>query len=189
MYCGTSCGSSLMGTAELESEGAGARLRHIRSRESQVDFAIRHGIGHATYRNYESGFRHPSPEFLVSLIRSGWNANWVLTGEGPERLPAGGRVSEEPASYASSQELSEETLSIALELTEEVLHGKWLPKREYAQVVAGIYAMLAQGLPYADILEMTRSPAETKAKQGAGDGSRSEGDPPGEGADRRSGNR
>ena len=173
-----------METAARLPHGIGARLRHVRGGATQAQFAEGYGLGLATYRNYESDIRLPSTEFLVSLALNAWNTSWLLTGQGPERL-SGPTASD----AAASQDLSPEHLSIALELTEEALRGKWLPKREYAEVVAGIYAMLTQGLPYADILELTRSPAETKAIQGAGDGSRSEGDPPGEGADRRRGNR
>lgn len=150
----------------------------------QPEMAARLNIAHRTYAGYERGEAEIGAEPLSILVRQGWNANWLLTGEGSERL-GGATAGDKDA----SQDLSPEHLSIALELTEEAMRGKWLPKREYAEVVAGIYAMLTQGLPYADILELTRSPAETKAKQGAGDGSRSEGDPPSEGADRRRGNR
>lgn len=162
--------------------GTGARIRHMRGDATQDRFGARYGLSTASVRNYETEVRQPSPEFLTALALDGWSLNWLLTGQGPERL---GRAT---AGDDASQDLSAEHLSIALELTEEALRGKWLPKREYAEVVAGIYAMLTQGLPYADILDLNRSPAETKAKQGAVDGSRSESDPAREGADRHRGN-
>jgi hypothetical protein len=109
---------------------------------------------------------------------AGVSMEWLATGESPRRVAG---VREPGAAYGASQDLSGADLSIALELTEEVLRGKWLPKREYAEVVAGIYAMLTQGLPYAEILELARP----TLKQGTKDGSRSAGDQPRDDADRR----
>lgn len=168
--------------------GTSARVRHVRGSEAQERFAARYGVSVATVRNYESGKRDPAADFLAALAGDGWNTNWLLTGAGPERLDvrASGRVAEAPAEYgAPSQDLSAADLSIALELTEEALRGRWLPKRDYAEVVAGIYAMLTQGLPYADILEFVRPKVTDKgSRQGASDGSRSTGDQPGDDADR-----
>lgn len=177
------------GVNTISRHAVGERLAAIRGARTHAEFSTVLGVHKNTYGGYERGESELGAEVMGRLMALGWNANWLLTGDGPELLAGNNRIAEDAASYGQpSQDLSAEHLSIALELTEEALRGKWLPKREYAEVVAGIYAMLTQGLPYADILDLTRSPAETKAIQGAGDGSRSEGGPAGEGANRRSGN-
>ena len=159
----------------------GLRIALIRGEKPQSEFSDLIGIHKNTLGNYERGDREMGVFALARLVDLGWNANWLLTGEGPERLESLGS-GESAAAAGNSQDLRPEELSIAIELAEEALRGKWLPKREYAEVIAGIYAMLTEGLPYADILDLTRPTKESKAKHGAGDGSRSEGDSPSEGA-------
>lgn len=39
-----------------------------------------------TYAYYERGERNPDAEALVPLCVEGWNVNWILTGDGPERF-------------------------------------------------------------------------------------------------------
>ena len=160
----------------------GARIRHVRGGITQAEFAEMHGVALATYRNYETGARYPQAEFLGSLRQAGWDANWLLTGEGAERIAPTG-VREERAEYGlKSQDMSVQTLSIALELADEALRGLWLPRREYAELVAGVYAMLQQGLPYADILELSRPATKKAGKQGYDDAGGAESDRAGEGA-------
>lgn len=133
------------------------------------------GVAHRTYASYERNERVPDADLLRSLVaRENVGAHWLLTGEGSETEAQWG-VREERAVYAAvSQDLSVETLSIALELADEALRGLWLPRREYAELVAGVYAMLQQGLPYADILELSRPATKKAGKQGDGDDDPSE---------------
>jgi transcriptional regulator with XRE-family HTH domain len=150
--------------------GTGARVRHVRGGEAQERFAARYGVSVATVRNYESGNRDPAAEFLAALAADGWNINWLLTGEGPERSGGGLRVAEPLAAYgAPSQDLSAEHLSIALELADEALRGLWLPRRGYAELVALVYDALTQGLPYASILDIARPAARERAGEGDSD--------------------
>ena len=157
----------------------GARIRHIRGGMTQERFGTQFGVSTATVRNYETG-RDPSAEFLAALAGEGWSINWLLTGEGPERIGGSGhRIAEPAAQYCdtskqvASQDLSAEHLSIALELADEALRGLWLPRRQYAELVdeALVYAALMQGLPFARVLEMARPAARDRAgAQGADDG-------------------
>lgn len=158
----------------------GARIRHVRGGEAQERFAARYGLSVATVRNYETGKRDPVADFLAALAADGWNANWLLTGQGPQRIEGAGRVAEAHAAYsARSQDLSPDHLTIALELADEALRGLWLPRRGYAELVALVYAALTQGLPYAEILEIARPAARQRAGEGAGDGSEQGLDGPG----------
>lgn len=43
----------------------------------------------STYRKYEGGSSLPGTEAIAGLIRTGINANWLLTGEGPMLLASG----------------------------------------------------------------------------------------------------
>lgn len=107
-----------------------------------------------TYQNYERGEREPDLRTLLALLERGWNLNWLLSGDGAERLDA------EPATSAASpsQTVSEETLTIALQLASETLEGRGrtLPPEKRAQLVAAIYDMLEQGLPEAKVLHFAR---------------------------------
>lgn len=127
------------------------------------------GVAHRTYASYERNERVPDAAALAALLSTEQvDANWLLTGEGPERLGMG--VREPQARYGPlSQPVSPEHLSIALELADEALEGLWLPRKKYAELVALIYEGLTQGLPYAEILDFARPAAKTRAKQGAGD--------------------
>lgn len=61
----------------------GDRLKQIRGHQSQASFAKVLGVHKNTLGGYERGERHPDSELLSALISLGYNANWVLTGQGP----------------------------------------------------------------------------------------------------------
>lgn len=147
----------------------GERVALVRGSQSQSRFAELVALHKNTLGNYERGEREMGVTALARLVALGWNANWLLTGEGPERLGAG-RVAEAHAPYVTaSQDLSAEHLSIALELADEALRGLWLPRRGYAELVALVYAALTQGLPYAQILDIARPAARERAGEGEAD--------------------
>lgn len=139
------------------------------------------GVAQRTYASYERNERLPDAEALEALVRhEGVDANWLLTGQGPERTGGDGRVAEAHSPYVTaSQDLSADHLTIALELADEALRGLWLPRRGYAELVALVYAALTQGLPYAEILEIARPAARQRAGEGAGDGGEQGMDGPG----------
>lgn len=152
----------------------GDRLTHIRADSSQKTHASTLEVPLRTYQNYERGDREPDLRTLLALVEQGWNANWLLTGEGPERLSQ-----LQVAEGDGSQELSGEHLSVAVELADEALRGLWLPRRRYWDLVALIYDALTQGLPYAEVIAFARPAATEMAGAKTNDG-RSEVD--GEGA-------
>lgn len=110
--------------------------------------ALLMGIAHRTYASYERSERLPDADALAPLVREGWNANWLLTGEGPERLEASS-AAESPAPYAS-QSVRPSDLTIALEMADEKLARDqlWLPKAQYAELVVLILERLHQGWAY-----------------------------------------
>tara|TARA_A100000171_G_C2137713_1_gene151724 strand:+ start:4195 stop:4884 length:690 start_codon:yes stop_codon:yes gene_type:complete len=64
----------------------GERIAHIRGDKSQAAFAKEIGAHKNSIGNYERGERTPDAGFLAKLMEAGYNANWLLTGEGPMLL-------------------------------------------------------------------------------------------------------
>lgn len=129
----------------------GQRLKQIRASRIQPVMAEAMGVAPRTYASYERDERIPDANALERLVEEGWNANWVLTGEGPERMEAlaGYRVAE------PSQPVKHETLTIALQLATEALEdrGRTLPPAKRAELVSLIYDLLEEGLPQAKVLD------------------------------------
>lgn len=92
------------------------------------------------------------------MAEEGWNTNWLLTGEGPERL-------DQLVGADKSQPVSGEALMVATELADEALRGLWLPKHRYFDLVALIYDGVTQGLPFAEIIDFARPAAGKLAKE------------------------
>lgn len=66
----------------------GTRLKAARAalKLKQEDVVTISGIPMSTYRKYEGGGSAPGADAIAGLIRTGINANWLLTGEGPMLL-------------------------------------------------------------------------------------------------------
>lgn len=65
-----------------------------------------------------------------------------------------------PSPSSVSQAVRLDALTMALELTDEVLTGKALPAAKRAELVSLVYEGLVDGLPQAKILRMARSAAK-----------------------------
>lgn len=130
----------------------GARLRKIRSSRTQPEMAGLLGVSGRTYAGYERGESEMGVTGLAALVGEGWNANWLLTGSGPERLdqlvaPAGGR----------SQPVSPADLSIALQLANAKIEAdnKAPTPDQYAAFVVSILEAVQKGLPDAEVLDFS----------------------------------
>lgn len=99
-----------------QAEGVGARLAHIRARISQREHSEALGVPLRTYQNYERGEREPDLRTLIALVALGWNANWLLTGEGPERLGDAISTSASPGAGLSQRSVAKaaEAVSFAV---------------------------------------------------------------------------
>lgn len=142
-------------------------MRYVRDllNLNQGEFAEVLGVGKSTYQNYERDDRLPDADALCRLPKLGWNVNWLLTGEGQERLEplsgAGLRVSEAAASYGS-QPLSldretliraEKILGLALGLARVQVGGT-----DRAQMLADVYDhLIAHGFDGDQLLEITQA--------------------------------
>lgn len=119
------------------------------------------GVTGRTYANYERDERVPDAEALAALVKEGWNANWILTGEGPERLDGW-------AGPATSQgeRLDEATLCEAIEAVEAVLEQLQLDltPQAKARVVASAYRQLVAKATAAQLVAViVRTVNETKS--------------------------
>lgn len=147
-------------------------MTHIRGQASQRAFAEQIGVPLKTYQTYEQGKREPDLRTLDGLYEEGWNLNWLLMGEGPERVEAlQGKGSEGDA--PQSHDLDQERLILALQLVEDALASKnaYLATPKRAEATMLVYELLGSGLPEADVIPITRR-AVGLAEGGAVDGNR-----------------
>jgi DNA-binding XRE family transcriptional regulator len=156
----------------------GQRLTRIRGQTTQAVFAPEVGLHKNTLGTYERGEREIGGLSVAAYVAKGWNANWILTGEGPEQLEA--------AFQSHSQDLSESNLNIALEYTDDIIRATratYVPRSLYAKLLRLMYQGVTQGLPVADIHEigqqLVRAVISGNGEQG--NGSQSGLDGPGQG--------
>lgn len=69
----------------MEPQAIGNRLRDIRQKKSQKEFAAELGVSFAAIQKYEAGQSVPGGQVLAALAEKGWNVNWVLTGQGAKK--------------------------------------------------------------------------------------------------------
>lgn len=152
-------GFRMKSAAPEKVSGVGLRLAQIRTGTSQPDRAEQLGVHKNTYARWERGETSISAEGLEALMREGWNANWILTGEGPQRLEDTRRVADQEGSYAGSQELSEEAITIALQITDDIIRdegARYVPRVLYGRLFRLMLEGITQGLPVADVYDVGR---------------------------------
>lgn len=127
------------------------RLTIIRGQMSQATFAPILGVHKNTVGIYERAESEIGAESVANLVKLGWNANWILTGDGPERLS--------DAVSGPSQSLRPDTLKMAVTLAQEALDGLTLDPGDYAELVSLIYDALHNGLESARVLAFAKPAA------------------------------
>lgn len=112
------------------------------------------GVAKRTYASYERNERVPDALMLVPLIEEGWSGDWLLTGRGHER-PGDGLPD---SATAQSQDLSLETLKLAVQTVEEArqIVSLSLSPEKAGEVVSLVYQLLCSGLAEAEIIPITR---------------------------------
>lgn len=143
----------------------GGRLTEARGPASQPRRAEAFGVHKNTYARWERGDAEMPASALAVLVAEGWNANWVLTGDGPERLE-----DVEPRAGIASHDVSEEALTIALEMTDDIIQGegaRYVPRTLYARLLRLMYQGVTQGLPVAEVRDL--GGAAARKSLGTGD--------------------
>lgn len=135
----------------------GERLTRIRGQASQAVFGPIVGIHKNTMGTYERGEREIGALALSGYVSQGWNANWILTGQGAERLEAF-RANDDIATPPASQALSQERLTLALQAVEDALTARraTLPTSKRAEAVMLVYELLGTGLAEAEVIPIAR---------------------------------
>jgi transcriptional regulator with XRE-family HTH domain len=102
------------------------RLKQIRKslRDTQHGMSSRLGLGVSTWQKYELGKNVPGLDVVRKLVEAGFDANWILTGEGEMRLdgvvPAGSMTGKGLDGYP---EIGAEDVLEVLDLVEKRLHS------------------------------------------------------------------
>ena len=95
---------------------------------------------------------------------------WLAYGEEPMRERS---LGEGAAPYGPSHDLSEEHLTIALELADRAVGIGWLPRPLYSRLVRLIYQGVSQGLPVAEVEQFAVALARKLAQGDAANGGES----------------
>lgn len=151
-----------------ELDGIGERLARIRGPRSQAEFAQEAGIHKNTLGTYERAEREIGALPLIRLVRLGWNANWLLTGEGPETRAAAG-VDTDSRTAGSvvagvSHTMNLDVLRMAIGLADQLL-GRTTPP-DYAEIVSLIHDLVLEGLPEAQIVSIAGRQASSRRVAG-----------------------
>jgi transcriptional regulator with XRE-family HTH domain len=91
------------------------RLKFARENmgKNQKEMAKTIKVSLTAWQNYESGKQIPGGKVFEELVRLGFNANWILTGDGPEMNEHNGSladaliVNEQPAEYGKTNNLAD----------------------------------------------------------------------------------
>lgn len=120
------------------------RLRSVRGSVTQKDRAAGLEIALSSYQHYERDERLPDAALLARLAAEGWNTNWLLTGEGPERLEA---LSGAGFSGSQAVRVDGETLRDSVEAVDAALAAMHIEASgaERAALYSAMYEYLASG--------------------------------------------
>lgn len=83
---------------------------------TQPQMAERLKIAQRTYAGYERGERELGALSMRLLMEMGWSANWLLTGEGRERIDVTADASQAVDAAEPSHEARLEAMKLAVEL-------------------------------------------------------------------------
>lgn len=120
----------------------GARLVRIRGTRSQAAMAGELGVHKNTYARWERDEAEIGATALQALVQAGWNANWVLTGEGTERL----ETLQDKGSQPARPDLA--ILKSAVEVLERALDEAGATTTDAAgraELLVAVYELLEEG--------------------------------------------
>lgn len=103
----------------------------LRKTQPEMDQLLR--IGKKSWQRYENGVK-PGSLVIVKLVHLGFDANWVLTGQGASRLP---RIAENAADYGGDHQpaLDPELVKEVVAFVEQRLGATADPARKAELIV------------------------------------------------------
>ncbi len=120
----------------------------MRGAATQRDFSNEVGLGNNTWSRYEIDERLPDWETVQTLIGKGWNAHWIMTGEGLERDLCGskGETLATPLQSLQAVAIDLQRLSDAIEAVETGLDAtnQMMEPADKAALIAAVYELLAE---------------------------------------------
>ena len=97
-----------MSSKKIVKSETGSRIKHVRGKDAQKEFAKILGFSPSYLSEVESGKTKPSLELLIKISQyTKYSLHWLLTGEGPMFLePSEGMVKENLVSYGELDEFA-----------------------------------------------------------------------------------
>lgn len=129
----------------------------INSFGSLAEVARKCGFAESTVKKWADGISDPSRGRCIALARgTGASLLWIVAGEEPmwEKDRA-----LQTASQGHSQAVRLDDMTMALQLVEEALEGKTMPREKRAELIALVYDGVVDGLPEAKLLRWARTVA------------------------------
>lgn len=141
-------GNETAGVATVPAVEIRERLRLIRDNRSQRQVSEDVGLSQNTWSRYENEGRLPEWETLQILVDKGWNAHWLLKGEGPARGATGpnGETFATPLQALQRPAMDLQRLTDAIEAVETGLDAtnQMMEPPDKAGLVAAVYELLAE---------------------------------------------
>ncbi len=126
----------------------GARLKEWRAINSltQKDASSIFDVSYGVYQKYEYGSSIPGGDAIKAFVREGFNANWLLTGEGEMLLADMQTPQHQDAQSATPLMLDREKIFLAIETVEEGLQitERVMKPNKKAELIMAVYDLLAE---------------------------------------------
>jgi len=158
-------------SAKPEWVSIGARLATVRGSMTQGEMAAQLGVAKNTYGRFERGVREIGADCLSRLVALGWSADWLLSGQGAERLNSD-ETSRQNNGLGQSQAVSHRSVKIAAQLLQEALDdaNAQLAPTQHGEALVLLLQLLEKGLPEAEVRPFARQTVgmiTTGARNGA----------------------
>lgn len=126
----------------------GERLKEWRATNSltQKDACSIFDVSYGVYQKYEYGSSIPGGDAIKAFAGHGFNANWLLTGEGEMLLVDMQTPQHQDAQATVPLALDRENIVLAIETVEEGLQitGRVMKPNKKAELIMAVYDLLSE---------------------------------------------